>query len=254
MNRFAGFLLVLLFIFAAAGCSGGGPPNAVHSPEDVNGRIIGALSGSASALLAGELGVAHTFIDTDEMMDHLRIGTVDCVIMERVLAEETVVSVANVRVIGEPLLEYDLRFAVAKENNQLLMAVNEALVALSDNGTLGALRGKYFAGRNYTYTPSGEDNDSTRYLSLAVPNDSPPFSYIDSNGEHTGLDVEVARAVSDYLGVELRITEVDVSELVSAVWYGNTDLSMGWLPDDIGDFVDVSDSYAASAHVVIVRN
>jgi ABC-type amino acid transport substrate-binding protein len=53
--------------------------------------------------------------------------------------------------------------------------------------------------------------------------------------------------------VELRIVPQDVSELIPAVWFGRADLALGWLAEDVGDYVDVSEPYASSAHVVIVR-
>jgi len=244
--------LLAFIIFLIAGCGRGGPPNEVHSPGDVEGRAIGALSGSPSAQLAGELGTAVTFFDIEDMLNHLRVGNVDCVIMERLVAEEVIPNASGVRMLADPLLEYDLRFAVAKENNQLLDAINYAIEELTLDGVLGGIRDRYFAGRNYRYSPP---NVPARpgYLSLAVSPDSAPFSYIDENGDFAGFDVDIAIAVSDFLGVELRIISRDVPDLISSVWEGRNDLALGFLPDDVGDYVNVSESYANSAHVVVVR-
>lgn len=247
------FITITVLITLIAACGPSGPPNEVHSPRDVPGRTIGALNGSPSARLAEELGIAVTFFDIEDMLNHLRIGTIDCIIMERLVAEEIISGASGIRMLGEPLLEYDLRFAVAKENNQLLAAINDAIEALSNNGVLSGLRSRYFAGRNFRYVPPTDRPTRPGYLSLAVSPDAAPFSFIDEYGNFAGFDVEVAQAVADHLGVELRIFAHDVSDLVDAVWFGRTDLALGWLPDDVGNFVNVSESYASSAHVVLVR-
>jgi len=245
--------LIILLLLLISSCGATGPPNEVHYPRDVNGRTIGALNGSPSAQLAAELGNAVTFFDIDDMINHLRVGTVDCIIMERLVADEIISGASGIRILNDPLLEYDLRFAVAKENKQLLVAIDEAIEALTLNGVLGGLRDKYFAGRNYRYTPPNDGPTRPGYLSLAVSPGSAPFSYIDENGNFTGLDVEVARAVTDYLGVELKIVETEVSELISSVWFGRTDMALGWIQADVLDYVNVSESYANSAHVILVR-
>jgi len=243
-------------VFAAlliSGCGDKPPPNLVNSPEDASGRFIGAISGSPSERLAGELGTARVFSSGEELMAHLKVGTIDCVIMENSTAIELVSDTAGVRILSEALLEHDLRFAVAKENSELLAAVNSALLALNDNGTLNGLRDRYFAGKSYTYTPPEDVVPRPGFLSLAVPPDSPPYSYKDADGEFFGLDIDIARAVCDYLGVELRIVEYDARELVTAVWFGKADLSLGWLPSEGEELINISEPYASMVHVIIVR-
>ena len=234
------------------GCRAGRAPNIINSPEDARGQIIGALHGSPSARLAGEFGVLMTFFSGDELMNALTTASVECVFMESTTAAALVSHTSGVRILSEPLLEYDLRFALARENNELLQAVNTALAALTANGTLRGLRDKYFAGRNFTYvTPDVPSRPGT--LNLAVPPNVFPYSYRNENGDLTGMDIEVARAVCDFLGVELAIIEVDVGELVTAVWFGRADLALGWLPGDVQGQVDLSEPYAFSYHSIIVR-
>jgi len=249
--------IVFVFaIFAALllqGCRDAPPPNVVNSAEDAQGRIIGALSGSPSAWVAADVGRAQLFSSTDDLMYHLRAGTIDCVIMDSTVASELVADTTGVRVLGEPLLVYDLRFAIPRENSQLLQAVDAALAELRSNGTLGGLRNKYFAGRRYAYeAPEGvEQRQAT--LTLAVASDSPPFSYKDVNGEYAGLDIEVAQAVCDYLGVEMKIIEYDVAELITAVRFGRADLALGWVPGEEDEIINISEPYAVATHVIVVR-
>jgi len=247
------FTAVAVAALLMSGCSDRPPPNRVHSPEDVAGREIGAITGSPTLLLAEELGVAREFPTGEELMFHLRTGILDCVIMENSTAVELVSEASGVRILGEPLLEYDLHFAVAKENEQLLVAVNTALAALRLDGTLSGFIGKYFSGRDFTYIPPEGVQTRPGFLSLAVSPDSPPYSFVDHEGEFSGLDIDVARAVCDFLGVELRIIGTETRDLVTAVWFGRADLALGWLPIDGDEMINISEAYANAVHVVIVR-
>ena len=258
MNTTARSLLAMVLIVVAAamalsGCRDDAPPNEVHTIEDINGRIIGALYGSPSVRLADELGTALALYTGDELMSALVFGTVDCVVMESTAAEALVARTAGVRIISEPLIEYDLSFAVAKENAELLHAVNSALVALGENGTLSGLRDKYFARGEYMYIPPENVVLHPGVLTLALPPDSPPYSVLDENRMFTGMDVDISCAVCDYLGVELRIIEYDERELVTAVWFGRADLALGWLPSEGEELISISEPYAHAVHVVIVR-
>ena len=253
MKKTALCVLFVLIMLMFVGCREGRPPNEVFSIDDVSGRIIGALNGTPSARLAAELGTARTFYSGEELIIGLNAGTVDCAVMESVVASELVSASSGVRILSESLLEYDLRFAIPRENAELLIVVNSALAALNSNGTLRNLRDKYFSGKNYVYaSPEGVEQIPGEIIFATSP-DSPPYSFRNADGENTGLDVEVARAVCDYLGVGFSILEVDAKDLVTEVWFGRANLAAGWLPGDIDDQVSISDAYANTAQVVIVR-
>ena len=248
--------IVSLLVAAAAvlaGCRNGMPPNFINTLEDVNGSSIGAYVGSPSIRLADEMGVARGMYTGDELMNSLKAGMLDCVIMEKTAAEALVERTAGVRILAEPLLEYDMRFAVAKENAELLQAINSALVALGGNGTLGSIRDKYFAMGDFEYIPPEGVPGHPGTLILALPPDSPPYSSMDADGGFFGMDVDVARAICDYLGVELQIIDYDAGELVTAVWFGRADIALGWLPGEAEGRVNISEPYAHAINVVIVR-
>ena len=253
MKKTALHLLNIVLILVLVGCRDGRPPNEVNSLEDVEGRIIGALSGTPSARLVEELGVARTFYSSEELIFGLTTGSVDCAVLESVIASEFIAGTQGIRLLSDTLIEYELRFAVPRENAELLEVVNSALAALNSNGTLKSLRDKYFSGRSYTYVSPENVEQRSGNLTLAISPDSPPYAFKDADGEYTGLDVEVARAVCDYLGVELSIIEEDVRDLVTAVWFGRAELAAGWLPGDIDEQVRVSDAYSDIAYVIAVR-
>ena len=246
------YLAIIAFILLlTVGCSR--YPNVVNTPEDVEGKIIGGLSGTPSIRIADELGTAIAYDSATDMMSHLRSGEIDCAIMERTTAIELVSDTSGVRILNDSLMEYELRFAIPMENMGLLDAVNAALEELGRNGTLRGLTNRYFARGNYNYEPPENIELRTGYLTIALPPDSPPFSFKDDEGKFVGMDVDVAIAVSNILGVELKVIEYDAWELVTAVWHGRVDLALGWRPGEDEGLISTSEPYANAVHVVIVR-
>ena len=255
MKKIALYIIAALILSLLPGCRAA-PPNVVLSLDDVSGKVIGAMGGTPSERLASELGVARAFTSGEELMQHLVAGAIDCAVMESSVAGELIANTPGVKTLSDPLLIYDLRFAIPRENDELLRVVDAALVTLRGNGTLRGLRDKYFSGRRYTYAPPAGFDQVEGTLTLAVPPDSPPFSVMDENGSFSGLDIEVAVAVCHILGVELYIIEYDAWELVTAVRYGRADLALGWLPSEAeGEerLINISEPYAHVEHVVVVR-
>jgi len=240
----------LLITGLVIGC---GIANTVNSPEDATGKVIGGLAGTPSVRMATELGTARSFYSAEQMMIDLKAGLIDCAFMESTTAAEVVSRTSGVRILFDPLATYELRIAVPKENTRLLRAVDTALETLDRNGTLRGLYNKYFVGRSYTYTPINSPDELKGVLTVALPPDSPPLSFKNDEGDFVGMDVEVALAIGDILGVKIEVLEYDAWELATAVWHGRADLALGWHPSEGEGIVSMSEPYANVVQVVIVR-
>jgi len=243
--------IVLLMVLLLVGCSR--YPNLVHSPDDVEGKLIGGLEGTPSLRLAGEWGTARAFYSEEDMMNELRSGLIDCVIMERTTAQDLVSSTSGVRILPDPLVEYELSFAIPMENAALLKAIDEALEELGRNNTLRGLSNKYFSRGDFSYVTPDDTIARHGELTIALPPDSPPFSFRNDEGNFVGMDVEIAIIVSDFIGVELSVVPTDAWELVTAVYHGRADMALGWHPGEGEGIVSVSIPYARAVHVIIVR-
>jgi len=228
-------------------------PNVVHTPEDVEGKLIGGLEGTPSLRLADELGTARAFFSEEDMMSELRMAGIDCAIMERTTAQELVSNTSGVRILPDNLVEYELSFAVPMENAALLEAIDYALEELDRNGTLRSLANKYFSRGIFSYVTPDETIERTGSLTIALPPDSPPFSFKNEEGLFVGMDVEIAIVVGDLIGVEFIPVETDAWELVTAVRYGRADLALGWHPGEGEGLISKSIPYARAVHVIIVR-
>ncbi|MCM0613619.1 amino acid ABC transporter substrate-binding protein [Marinobacter sediminum] len=69
-----------------------------------------------------------------------------------------------------------------------------------------------------------EKVSNTGELRIAVQTQGPPVSFIDKNGERTGLAIELAQTFADDMGVELVIKDYDWKGLIPALTSGKVDM------------------------------
>lgn len=63
----------------------------------------------------------------------------------------------------------------------------------------------------------------TGQMTIAVQTQGPPVSFIDKNGERTGLAIEIARLMAEDMGVELVVQDYDWKGLIPALTSGKAD-------------------------------
>lgn len=82
----------------------------------------------------------------------------------------------------------------------------------------------------------------------------PPYEMTDDNGSYIGIDVEVAQAIADKLGLELIIDNMEFTAALEAAQKGKSDMVMAGVTvtEDRLMVMDFSDSYATGIQVVIV--
>lgn len=68
---------------------------------------------------------------------------------------------------------------------------------------------------------------STKTLKVAAGASWPPMSFINEKGELDGFDVEIARGVAKYLGVQIQFVTPGWDVIAAGKWEGRWDLAMG---------------------------
>ena len=83
----------------------------------------------------------------------------------------------------------------------------------------------------------------------------PPYEMTDDAGNFIGIDVEVAQAIADKLGLELVIDNMEFTAALEAAQKGKSDMVMAGVTvnEDRLAVMDFSDSYATGIQVVIVK-
>ena len=83
----------------------------------------------------------------------------------------------------------------------------------------------------------------------------PPYEMTTDDGGFAGIDVEIAQAIADKLGLELVIDDMDFDSALLAVQQGKSDIVMAGVSvtPKRQMVMEFSDSYATGIQVVIVK-
>ena len=92
-------------------------------------------------------------------------------------------------------------------------------------------------------------------LVMATNANFPPYEYHEGD-DITGIDVEIAQAIADKLGVELKVEDMDFGAIIDAVASGKADMGLACMtvrPDRLEN-VNFSDTYTTAEQVIIVKD
>ena len=83
----------------------------------------------------------------------------------------------------------------------------------------------------------------------------PPYEMTTDDGGFEGIDVEIAQAIAEKLGLELQIDDMDFTAALEAVQAGMSDMAMAGITvnEERLAVIDFSDTYATGVQVVIVK-
>lgn len=114
-------------------------------------------------------------------------------------------------------------------------------------------------------TPAGNENSGNADQSLKTIESGklimstnaafPPYEMTTDNGGFAGIDVEIATAIAEKLGLTLEILDMDFDAALLAVNEGKSDIVMAGVTvnEDRKVVMDFTDSYATGEQVVIVK-
>lgn len=135
-------------------------------------------------------------------------------------------------VLDEALSDEVYAIGFRKEDQALRDAVQQALVELKQEGKAAEISNTWF-GEDITiipdeFTPTESTDDSLAKVKekgefiLGLDDSFPPMGY-DKDGEIVGFDIDLARAVCEKLGVDLKIQPINWDQNVSELNAGNID-------------------------------
>ena len=118
---------------------------------------------------------------------------------------------------------------------------------------------------NKTNTPAGTQNPGEQVsadfttlesgkLVMSTNAEFPPYEMKDDNGNYVGIDVEIATAIAEHLGLELEIADMDFDGALLAVQQGKSDIVMAGVTvnDDRKLVMNFTNTYATGKQVIIV--
>ncbi len=91
-------------------------------------------------------------------------------------------------------------------------------------------------------------------LHMATNAAFPPYESTTDDGGYEGIDIEIAQAIADDLGLELVVDDMDFSSVLTSVQNGKSDIAMAGLTvtDERKKNVNFTETYATGVQSIIV--
>ena len=159
------------------------------------------------------------------------------------------------KVIDIELTQEEYAFGVDKDQPELLEKTNEFIKKIKDDGTFDKICNKYFGDGTPEGVKSAELDDSKDQLVVATNASFEPFEY-KKGDTYYGIDMEIAKALADYLGKELVISNMDFDAVCLSVGQHKADIAMAGLTikEDRKEHVNFSDAYYSASQKIIVTS
>ena len=92
-------------------------------------------------------------------------------------------------------------------------------------------------------------------LTMSTNAQFPPYEMVTDNGGFEGIDVEIAAAIAEKLGLELQVDDMEFAAALEAAQQGKSDIVMAGVTvtDERLQVMNFSTSYANGVQVVIVK-
>ncbi|MGN1165417.1 MAG: basic amino acid ABC transporter substrate-binding protein [Lachnospiraceae bacterium] len=117
----------------------------IAGPDDLTGKKVGVQLGTTGDIYASDIedATVEQYNKGFEAVQALSQGKIDAVVIDGQPAQEFVKEVEGLKILDEAFTEEEYAIAIAKDNEELLEKVNEALASLKESGKLDEIVGKY---------------------------------------------------------------------------------------------------------------
>lgn len=264
------FLMIALLGIGLAGLMGcGGTKEEAEQKEiagaaDLEGARIGVQLGTTGDIYVSDYegDEAGTTIERynkgADAIQALKLGKIDCVVIDEQPGIEFVKQNSNIRIIDEEFSLEDYAFCVSKENTELLAQINTAIEKLQADGTIDNIIKNYIGTEDeigaYPYV-SKDVARTNGTLIIGTNAEFPPYEYYENN-QITGIDMDIMRAVSDELGMDMQIEDMAFDSIIAAITSGkvNVGASGFTVTEDRKKNINFTDTYITTKQVIIVRD
>ncbi len=280
-------ILVLSLIGIFAGCGGktddgstttgtgtgtetGKTAAAITTADDLWGKKIGVQLGTTGDIFASDyedakeakeagdkdLSTIERYNKGADAVLALTQGKLDCVIIDYEPAKAFVAANKGLKILEEEFAIEEYAIAM-KKGSPLKEKINNALAELKDNGTIDAIIKNYIGDDTKGKTPYKSPENLERpngTLKMATNAQFPPYEYIE-NQKIVGIDADLAQAIADKLGMELKIEDMQFDGILDSITSGKADIGVaGMTVTEVRlKTVDFSNSYTTSTQVMIVK-
>lgn len=183
-----------------------------------------------------------------EALQAVADGRSDAVVIQRLVALRLLQQHGfdDLRLLDDPIPEYrqDFCFAVTRGNSRLLALLNEGLALVSADGTMRRLQTRWFSPLEFP----------ARTILVGGDYNYPPFEFLDEQGNPTGYNVDILRAIARELNLSVDIRLGPWTRIKDMLAQGEIDIIMGMMysPERDRRF-DFSQAHTVHHHIAITR-
>ncbi len=192
----------------------------IDSPEDINGKRIGYLTGASYYPRLKELYPDSELLGFDTFADiiqALKSGRIDVYFADDPIAKCHLKETGGLKIIGNPIIDDRYAFIVSDDNLVLRDMINDTIDKFEADGTIKSLQKKWIDGDGdpdlkfdeSTPTPNGT-------IKIGACVDAIPFSYR-AGQKLIGYEVELIYLICAELGYKPVIAEYEFEALLASI-------------------------------------
>ncbi len=268
MKKF--FALIMTFaLIVATGCGGGEPKTSNDKPDNeplklgtirylnVTETLLDEYFEKAAARMEQTSSMRapnHIFFDNmPSMLAALESGQIDALTTYACVGKYMAAQNAKCEVTtkGVPKISDSFCCAVREGDAALKAEFDDAINKLTADGTLKKLAQTYITDANFSDLPTVDmpHFDGADTIKVAVTGDLPPFDYIRADGKPAGFNTAVLSAISQQLGKNFELVNIDSGARAVALTSGEVDVVF-WVAVPLGETI-VPDDFDKPDGVIV---
>ena len=275
LKRFSLSTLVIAvcLLLASCGSDSSDAKKLLKTKADLQGAVIGVQLGTTSDGLATELEKkgdgtkVERYNKGADAIQALLQGKIDCMVTDEAPAKAFQRVNPSLQILPETFDASSFAICVAKDHGELKQSINHAIRILKANGVIDSIVNRHLErGIAVAYTPKTSDVKKVgpealqklglkKSLRFATNATFEPFEYY-QNGKIVGIDVDVANAIGDVLGVDVEILDMEFDAIITSVQAGKADAGIAGITvtPEREKNIGFTDSYADVRQVIMVNS
>ena len=255
-------LILLLLLLTLAGCAGQEelPEEQLTSLAQLSeqGMKIGVPTGAKSDEVAREQFPDAEIVqyrNIGEGFIALKTGKLDAFCFTKNIMQYVVNQNPDLTLIDESVALNDMAIGVRLDDTALMAEINGVIKTFNETGVRAELEAKWLGGVIYPELPEPAANPS-RTLVVGIPDENPPMSYTDADGNITGFDAEYALRLGSALNAEIDFRVMEWPAIIPSLQSGRVDMIIANLniTEERRQSMLLSDVYVTTDIVMMVRN
>lgn len=246
------------------------PVGAITTADDLWGKKIGVQLGTTGDIFASDyedakeakeagnktVSIIERYNKGADAVLALTQNKIDCVIIDYEPAKAFVAANKGLKILEEEFAIEEYAIAM-KKGSPLKEKIDKALAELKTDGTIDKIIKNYIGDDTKGRTPYKSPKNLERpngTLKMATNAQFPPYEYL-KDQKIVGIDADLAQAIADKLGMELKIEDMQFDGIIDSITSGKADIGVaGMTITEVRlKTVDFSTPYTTSTQVIIVK-